>query len=307
MVRFEVIDSGVGMTPEQLGKIFQPFEQVGDMQKRAEGTGLGLTISQQLVSLMGGELRVKSEYGHGSTFWFEITLPITNAEIKETKPLRTDIVGYKGEKRTILVADDKLENRLVLLDLLGPLGFNMVAVNDGKELVAKAQEIQPHFIMTDLIMPIMTGFEAVQAIRQVTELKDVPVVAVSASVLGTDQVKSRVAGCDAFLSKPIEFVKIIPLLESFLHLEWEYESPSGDISAAMLAIQQEAVIVPPPQVELETLYELAMMGMLPDIDERLTKLEKDAQYIPFVQKLRGFVTSLEDEALVKFIEGYLQK
>jgi len=307
-LRFEVVDTGVGMTPDQLAKIFQPFEQVGDMQKRAEGTGLGLTISQQLVKLMDGELAVRSEYGFGSTFWFDAILPVTEIDAKQAKPIRTDVKNYKGARRTIYVADDKLENRLVMVNLLEPLGFKVVPVNDGKELVTKVEEQLPDFIFTDLIMPTMTGFEAVQAINQLPQVKakKIPIVAVSASVFEMDQERSRIAGCDAFLPKPVELNKMIPLLESLLQLEWEYETPEEETLDASASEGSEVVIIPPPQEELESLYELAMLGMLRDISNRADLLEKqDTRYVPFVQKLHTFIRAFEDEAMTAFIKEYL--
>ncbi len=218
--------------------------------------------------------------------------------------LRTDISDYEGQKRTILVADDKLANRLVLINLLEPLGFVVEAVEDGHKLVARAKAIKPDLILTDLIMPVMTGFEAVQALRQIEEFKNLPIIAISASVFEMNQERSRLAGCDAFVPKPIELIKLLPLLEKHLQLQWVYSSEAVAVPTTQTSSGE---VVPPPQAELEALYELAMVGMLPDVEKRLAKLEKEAQYIPFVQKLQVFITNLEDEALVKFIEGYLQK
>ena len=100
LIRFEVEDTGIGMTPDDMRKIFEAFEQVGDIEKQSQGTGLGLAITKQLVDLMGGELYVRSEFGQGTTFWFEVMLPIT--EIHE-ETLRYDIsqtiIGYQGKPR----------------------------------------------------------------------------------------------------------------------------------------------------------------------------------------------------------------
>jgi signal transduction histidine kinase len=138
-LKFEISDTGMGMTPEQVEKIFEPFEQVGDTQRRAEGTGLGLAISRQLVGLMGGELRVQSEPGAGSAFWFEAAFPVIAAQPEE--PVRqADISGYTGERQTILVVDDNQENCQVLQNMLAPFGFDVVLAQNGREGVAKAQE-----------------------------------------------------------------------------------------------------------------------------------------------------------------------
>lgn len=137
-LRFEVTDTGIGISPEQREQIFQPFEQVGNAAHRAEGTGLGLTISRQLVQAMGGNLDVKSQLGEGSTFWFDVIVPVVTLESEFKVIPEREIVGYKGQRRKVLVADDKAYNRLVLVNLLEPLGFDMVTVNDGRETVDKA-------------------------------------------------------------------------------------------------------------------------------------------------------------------------
>lgn len=118
-----MIDTGVGMTPEQITKIFQPFQQVGDIKKRAEGTGLGLTITKQLVELMGGALQVESIQAQGSRFGFEVPFPVVLVSNEIQERMTRKVIGYQGEKRTILLVDDRKENRLVLQNMLEPLGF----------------------------------------------------------------------------------------------------------------------------------------------------------------------------------------
>ncbi|MEK8016797.1 MAG: ATP-binding protein, partial [Candidatus Parabeggiatoa sp.] len=307
-LRFEVEDSGVGMNPEQLEHIFLPFEQVGDTQRRAAGTGLGLAISRELVQLMGSELKVKSELGKGSTFWFDLSLPIAAAEGIQTKSTHErEIVGYTGEPQKVLVVDDRVENRAVLLNLLEPLGFEIVEAENGQVAVAKAREIQPILIMTDLVMPVMTGFEAVQEIRQIPELVDVFIIAISASVFDMDQEKSRIAGCDAFLPKPVEASKLFSLLESNLKLDWFYSESVGDSVAETPATEGSGPLVPPPEAELEKLYELAMMGKMRRIREQAIHLENlDDKYIPFAHKLQSLAKDFEDQQILALIKHYLE-
>ena len=137
-----MVDTGIGIMPEQMEKIFLPFEQVGDVYRRAGGTGLGLAISRQLVQLMGGTLHVESQPGQGSTFWLELELPVTAAEVDKPQAVVQNIIGYKGPPRKVLVADDKAHNRSVLLNILEPLGFEVVEARDGREGVAKARSIK---------------------------------------------------------------------------------------------------------------------------------------------------------------------
>ena len=153
-LRFSIQDTGVGMTADQLKMIFKPFEQVGDTQKRAEGTGLGLAITRQLVTLMGGEIQVESALGYGSTFWFEIPVPVSRHDMRPM-PQKTEsryITGYEGRPRTILVVDDRPENHLVLLNLLTPLGFQVLLAEDGQQGFEQARTHRPALILTDLII-----------------------------------------------------------------------------------------------------------------------------------------------------------
>jgi predicted ATPase/signal transduction histidine kinase/CheY-like chemotaxis protein len=305
-LRFEVEDTGVGMTPEQLDKIFLPFEQVGDSQRRAAGTGLGLAISRQLVQLMDSELKVNSELGQGSTFWFDLSLPIVAADsFQEQSSQPKEIIDYKGKRQTALVVDDRVQNRLVLVNLLEQIGFEVVEAENGQQEVAIAKEIKPALILTDLVMPMMTGFEAVQQIRQIPELEKVVIIAVSASVFEMDQQKSRVAGCDAFLPKPVETEKLFALLETHLDLEWiyEHEHVGENPAASQMAT---APLIPPPQEQLEVLYELAMLGRIRDIQEQASHLEQiNEKYIPFAHKLRDLAKAFEDEQIVALVEEYL--
>ena len=220
-IRFEVIDTGVGISPEELKKIFKPFEQVGDIKTRAAGTGLGLSISRELVKLMGGELKVKSTLGSGSIFWFDITVPVVEIS-KPVPPKRTSkISGYKGKKRKILIVDDRQENRLLLVKMLQPKGFEVATANNGHEMLKSAFSFKPDLILMDLFMPEKTGFTAAKEIRRIPELKDIPIIVVTASSITKETGKYLEA--EAILHKPIEERKLMANLQEYLQLEWTYQ------------------------------------------------------------------------------------
>ncbi|MDY7019867.1 MAG: AAA family ATPase, partial [Cyanobacteriota bacterium] len=219
-IRFEIQDTGVGMTPEQITRIFEPFEQVGDIKRRAEGTGLGLTITKQLVELMNATLQVSSVEKQGSCFRFETVFEVQKDPIGVEARITHKILGYQGKKRTILVVDDRIENRLLLQNMLEPLGFNIVLGKDVQQEVELAQNIKPDLIITDLVMPNKTGMEAIQKIRQIPALEHIPIIAVSASILDIEQTSSIVFGCGDFLAKPIDENKLFNLLKKYLEIEW---------------------------------------------------------------------------------------
>ena len=308
-LRFEVRDTGVGMNPQQLDTIFQPFEQVGDVKRRGAGTGLGLAISRQLVELMGGEIQVSSELGQGSTFWFEATFPVVEQVTAEDQLSEQKmVIGYKGKRRHILVVDDKEENRLVLQNMLEPLGFAVTLGEDGQQEIDLARELKPDCILTDLVMPVKTGFEAVKEIRNIPATKDITVIAISASVLDMDRAKSKSFGCDSFLPKPVDEQKLLALLQKYLQLEWIYEdvveSSSRDRASTENSATQE-LVAPPPE-EMEILYELAMLGSMKKIRERAIYLEElDPQYIPIATKLKNLTQGFQEKAIINLIEQFL--
>ncbi len=307
-IRFEVSDTGVGMTAEQLEKIFLPFEQVGDKNRRAEGTGLGLAISKNLIELMGSQLQVKSEFGQGSTFWFEVELPTVMVEINHEQEADRYIVGYKGRQLRVLVADDKSQNRLVIINLLKPLGFEIVEAADGREEIAQAIATRPDVILTDVVMPTMTGIEAVQEIRKIAELKDVIVIAVSASVFEVNRQESMLAGCNAFLPKPVEVNKLFALLKTYLKLEWVYEEESPMESESNSLVADTVELIPPPLEEIEILYELATLGKIRGIRQQATKIERmDKKFKPFADKLHELAKGYQDKEILELISPYMTK
>ncbi|MGL5833938.1 MAG: ATP-binding protein, partial [Waterburya sp.] len=132
-LRFEVEDSGIGINPEDIEKIFLPFEQVGSVKKQSEGTGLGLAISQKIVEMMGGTLQATSKLNEGTIFWFEVELRETTNWLRTEKPfsLPEKVIGFEGEKRKVLVVDDRWQNSSVIVHLLEPVGFELMEAENG--------------------------------------------------------------------------------------------------------------------------------------------------------------------------------
>ncbi len=300
-IRFEIIDTGIGMTSEQLTKIFLPFEQVGGIKQRAKGTGLGLAITEQLVDLMGSQVYVESEIGLGSRFWFDLSLPVIKQrnliETKTPPQAKKQIVGYEGSSHTVLVIDDREENRFVLSDMLQPLGFKIICAENGEEGVDLAHQMKPDLILTDLMMPIMNGFEAVQKIRLF--MPNVPIIAISASVFDIEKERSLKAGCNAFLPKPVDEQALLTLIGDNLQLTWVYDS-------TISSIKESSHLIPPPLKELKTLHELAYLGMATALRGHIEHIAQlDNKYAPFVNKVALFSKEFEDEKIMTLVEQYL--
>jgi CheY-like chemotaxis protein len=298
-MRFEVVDTGAGMTPDQLARLFQPFEQVGAEAQRAEGTGLGLVISRQLVRAMGGELHVESEPGHGSTFWFEVDLPVVAIAASTPTAPSAAITGYTTSGKhplKVLVADDKAYNRLVLVDLLEPLGFEVIEAADGQQAVERAQATQSDLIIMDLVMPVMTGVEAMQVIRRIPALHNTVIFATSASVFEKDRQSSAVAGCDAFLPKPIHVPQLFNLIAEHCQVTWVYETPTP-LGVSVPDFASEAVVMPPETVLVE-LRALLQRGNLYAIRQRAVAIgQEDARYLPFAVQLEQLARDFEEDKI----------
>ncbi|PIE32166.1 hypothetical protein CSA56_16285 [candidate division KSB3 bacterium] len=307
-IRFEISDTGVGMTPEELGKIFLPFEQAGDTQSRVQGTGLGLAVTRRLVELMGSHIQVISEPGKGSTFWFDVELPSVVIDNSDTQNAEQWITGYKGHRVTVLIAEDEPSNRLMLSNLLAPIGFDVVLASDGQEEIEKAREYLPDVILTDLVMPGIGGVEAVGQIRQLPELQNVVIIATSANVFEDDKLQVLSAGCDAFVTKPIKARQLFEVLKTHLNLEWLYEESKFPLSASQkdgTGRGPDMSFVPPPDQELDRLYDLTMGGDMDDIQSYAAQLEAlDPKYRPFSKQLRELAKNFEDERILHLVHQY---
>jgi signal transduction histidine kinase/DNA-binding NarL/FixJ family response regulator len=296
-LRFEVADSGIGMSAQQLGRIFQPFEQVASTQRREGGTGLGLAISQQLVRLMGGNIDVVSEPGKGSTFWFEIDVPVATAAPAAVQPQDT-VVGYEGERKRLMVVDDVPQNCAMMRDLLQDAGFVVAVAVNGLECLALLDSFKPDLILMDVMMPVMDGNETTRRIRHMADWGDVPIVAVTASASAEDERKSRAAGANAFLAKPVDHDLLLRTIGQLLSLKWVTEQ-------AAPAANEDAGMTIPPAEEIEELWQLAQMGNMRRIREQAAYLRGlDPAYGPFANHLDTLAQGYHSKQLAAFVARF---
>jgi len=198
----------------------------------------------------------------------------------------------------VLVVDDNLENRAVLIDLLAPLGCKVELANDGHEGLKKAIEWQPDAIITDLIMPKMDGFELIQRLRQSSVLKEKVIIASSASVSDADKDHSLTVGSDAFLPKPIQVERLLEQLQYHLDLTWVY----GDKVQETAEENHTAPMVFPPITELKKLYELTLMADIDGLEEQVAILAKDVKLKAFVTKMQALLKKYQVGQLKKWLE-----
>jgi signal transduction histidine kinase/DNA-binding NarL/FixJ family response regulator len=297
-LRFEVRDSGIGIAAEHLESVFRPFEQGADAPRRSGGTGLGLAISRQLVRGMGSDIAVRSEPGVGSSFWFDLDLPVLRVGVSLPTPRRR-AVGYRGPRKKILVVDDTAGSRAVLVDLLDSLGFEVTSADNGQQALDCAPAWQPDLIVMDVLMPVMDGLEATQRLRQMAPCKDVPIIVLSAGASDADMEKSMRVGASAFLVKPVDFDALLKHIEAALELSWVYTDAAGAGGADSEAI---ASLVPPPADELETLYRMAKIGNMRSLGQQADQLAAlDARYRPFAEHLKFLADRFQSRTILDWI------
>ena len=218
IVRFSVKDTGIGLSQEQQEKLFQSFSQAdGSTTRKYGGTGLGLSISKQLIELMNGKIWCESDLGKGSIFIFEIELPKGNLNnlISKTDTIKVDkITGLQGSN--ILLVEDNKINQEVILELLVQSGIVIDIANNGQEAVEKYSKNKNRYelILMDLQMPIMDGYEATKQIKQINQ--NIPIVALTANAMKEDIQKTKLAGMNDHLNKPIEVEKLYAILLKYI-------------------------------------------------------------------------------------------
>ncbi|MEH2054535.1 hybrid sensor histidine kinase/response regulator [Nostoc sp.] len=308
-LRCTVEDTGIGITPAELSKIFLPFEQVGEKKRQAEGTGLGLAITRQLIQMMGSDIHVQSQIGQGSSFWFELEIPEATDWVQSAMTAsEKQIIGFEGSPYTILMVDDRWENRTVITNLLQPLGFNVVEASNGKEGLEIAIALKPDLIITDLLMPEMDGFELIKNLRHTPEIQHVKIIVSSASVFESDKHRSLQAGGNAFLTKPIQVDELLHQLEQYLNLVWIYKQSQPDKEKAQEAIttnSQSTQLTPPSPQILQELVTLASKGNFNAILKWADQLEEtDTTFAPFANELRQLARQFDEDLIINFLTKY---
>jgi len=219
-VRFRVEDTGIGIAPDSLTQVFQPFHQVDSTRSRLRGgTGLGLAISQRIVQAMGGEITVTSRLGGGSVFSFD--LYFARSRILPPPP-ESDFGSLDGGQQlsgVVMLVEDNVVNRMIGAEMLQSLGLQVVEAEDGKQAVALLERHHVDLVLMDIQMPVMDGYAATRQARereQRLRLPRVPIAALTANAFDEDAAQAFAAGMDAHLAKPYSRSQLRDLLERWL-------------------------------------------------------------------------------------------
>nr|WP_276569021.1 PAS domain S-box protein [Thiocapsa imhoffii] len=251
-IRFSVADTGVGITTEELGQLFNPFVQTAAGRRQQDGTGLGLALSREYTRLMGGELAVESRVGHGSRFEFSLRLPVVGSAQAEALPVESmPIIGLAPSQppRRLLIVDDLADNRAplrVLLESINPQPpvLELREAADGREALELWERWQPHLIFMDLRMPVMSGEEATRRImarmRERPDAIQTRVIALTASGLDVQPEESLALGFVALAHKPFQVDEILELVARFAELRVIHAAAPAD-GASSSALSQAAL------------------------------------------------------------------
>jgi PAS domain S-box-containing protein len=244
-IAVEVEDTGIGITPDELAKLFRPFERTRSGEQAAGGTGLGLAISLEYARLMGGDITVVSESGKGSCFRFEFQAPVT-LDVPLSSDLEQRVIGIapgQGEIRVLLV-DDMDTNRELLRDMLEPLGFSVAEAVDGEEAIRKTLEFKPRIVLMDLVMPGMDGAAATRILRNQYSKESLAVIGITASTFDNEKQQFISSGLNAYIAKPFRAQELYGALAEHAGVLFE----TGD---------DEAPCTPPPEEALPGLDKMA--------------------------------------------------
>ncbi|KRQ02819.1 ATPase [Bradyrhizobium yuanmingense] len=284
VAEFEVIDTGPGIQGGDLERIFAPFERgaLGASQPQT-GTGLGLTISRLLAGVMGGDIKVTSTVGTGSTFRVKILLSEV-ANPQRIAPVEAPVSGYHGPRKTILVTDDDPVHRDLLREVLTPLGFILLSAPDGAGCLALAQHCRPDLFLLDISMPAMDGWAVAEALRA-SGHHQARILMVSASALEAHGTPLAQPFHDGYLMKPIDIPRLLATIRQLLKIEWQY----GSHEIAVPFWHPETGSKPPLR-HIEALIGLGQIGYVKGIQLKLDEIGSEhPEHADFVAQMRSLV------------------
>lgn len=296
-IQFKIKDTGIGIAPEEIDDIFKPFQQVGDSQAHTEGAGLGLAITQNLIKLLNADLQVNSVLGQGTEFCATIPLPESHA----TNTLQeSDIMGYQGSLKTLLIVDTIWEYRSNLKNFLSPLNFNLLEADCAQSFFNKLEQ-KPDVLFMDLHLLKQLPAESV---TQNQALKQIPIIVTSEQHLSYVDTPLNY---QALLTKPYDKASVLASLKQVLDLVWirqknEVESAQNiDMSLESGLISQH---YPLSAAQIRRLYDLSMMGDIKGILNFAQLIQSDKQLVPLAQHIHQLAKQLQLEQIYQIATHY---
>jgi CheY-like chemotaxis protein len=291
VAEFTIEDTGVGIDGSDIERIFQPFERARTGGALATiGTGLGLTITSLLTKIMGGDISVKSEVGKGSTFRVKLLLSeVTRPRIASTMEYR--VRGYAGPRQTILVVDDNEVQRILIRDLLEPLGFVVLSAAGGRECLQIVERTNPNLVLLDIAMPEMDGWEVAQQLRR-RHGKRPAILILSANAIDPHHMLEAERLYDDTMMKPIDLRQLLKKIHALVDIEWLYSNDVPPPDSPPTAAQLAATL--PAGCDIDELIQLGEIGHVTRILERLGEIENGApECREFIGRMRSIVNAFD--------------
>jgi PAS domain S-box-containing protein len=300
-LQFEVEDTGPGMAEDEIGRLFQAFEQSRSGLKSG-GTGLGLALSQGFIQILGGAISVTSRVDKGTSFRFTIPVQEDSEEHAAKKEAKQQVICLKpGQKEIrILIADDRETNRQLLLQLLSAVGFATRYAVNGADAVQMVHEWRPQVVLMDMAMPVMDGYEAMRIIRVSPDIKETAIIAVTASAFEEDKKSILDAGADDYLSKPFKDAELFEIIGRLTGAEYLYEETGGSEKVAetvddKAAMRKTVALLPIDLVDrLRRAVESADLDVLNELAGQLA-----AKQPLLVKRIQELAARYEYEALME--------
>jgi two-component system, sensor histidine kinase and response regulator len=300
---FEIQDTGPGIAADEIDQMFEAFGQTETGRQSQQGTGLGLAICQKYVHLMGGEISVRSAVGVGSTFAFHIQMELANQSGNPSTQVSHRIIGLAPNQRLyrILVVDDSIDSRLLLVKLLTAIGFSVSEAVNGVQAISVWESWQPDLIFMDMRMPVMDGYEATRRIK--AKNPQTTIIALTASAFEEQRQSVIEAGCNDFINKPFREELLLEKIGQYLSLQYLYEEDNNDLNTEKTKAPEEVFLAnnlnlhlsqTSPEL-LRQLYQAAAQGN----DELIFKLI--TQIPPENAPLAEILTDLASEFLFEQI------
>ena len=299
VARMIVRDTGIGIAEDDQSRVFEPFERVHNKQTRLiSGTGLGLSISRLLVEMMGGNLELKSQLGHGTEFCLSLFLPSVSERLAVSQS-HADIRGYEGEPRHIMVVDDESSHRHLICDFLQPLGFIVHQAESAEQTLAMFDEqcLPIDLFLLDINMPEMNGWQLLTELRRRDFNKSI--ILLSADPYETATLQQREEDFDAYINKPVRIEKLLEQLQRCLDLQWYSAEPmQGKISRDSNNNAESQL----DRNIIESMRNFAGMGYLKGVIECTESLEAQHPQLPWVGKIRTLVDKCDLDSIARMID-----
>ncbi|QEN03959.1 response regulator [Thiospirochaeta perfilievii] len=302
-LRFSINDTGKGIPESEIESILQPFTQ-SSITDNEGGTGLGLAITNSFIQMLGGKLEIESKEGVGSNFSFSIDFEYAAKADNVEEDIGT-VIGIEGDRHpTVIIVDDKINNRLILKEMLERVGFVTIEAVNGKDALERVREFKPELVFMDIKMPVMDGYESVKLMKADDLIKHIPVFALTASAFKHDEKSILASGFDGFIAKPFKLSSLFNLISQNSHIQFTYEKTAKE--------QKEEISIDNLDIKtisreltgdiIEKLDDYILINDFVAIKGVLETLKGSEALLDFVNIVEFFTNNFDDDSLITLIE-----